>query len=44
MPSASGTAINAIKSGLSDRNVKPLDRAVQALVRASKAKTPFKRY
>lgn len=44
MPSASGTAIKAISSGLSDRKVKPPDRAVQALVRASKAKTPFKRY
>lgn len=44
MPSASGTAINAIRSGLSDRNVKPPDIADQALVRASKTKTPFKRY
>lgn len=44
MPSASGTAINAIRSGLSERKVKPPDRAVHALVRASKAKTPFKRY
>lgn len=44
MPRASGTAIKAISSGLSDRNVKPPERAVQALVRASKAKTPFKRY
>ena len=44
MPAASGTAMNAIRSGLSDRNVKPPDRAVQAFVRASKLKTPFRKY
>ena len=44
MPSASGTAIKATSNGLSDRKVKPPERAVHALVRASKAKTPFRKY
>ena len=44
MPAPSGTAMNAISNGLSDRKVKPPERAVQALVRASKTKTPFRKY